>query len=95
MNDDHSFKRHQLRFGKLVEQAKSKPETIDTKSFRPSLTISRTTGARAVSIASKLAEFLDTNDPSAEHGWTLYDENLVDTIIKDNNLPFEIRSFMP
>ena len=42
------------------------------------------TGARAVTIARQLADHLDEHDPTATHGWTLYDKDLVRTIIKDN-----------
>ena len=69
---------------------------VDDGVFYPSITISRMTGSRAVSIARMLADYLDLHDSTAaSHGWTLYDKDLVKAIIKDNKLPIEIQSHMP
>ena len=61
----------------------------------PSITISRQAGARAVSIGEKLTAHLQHGTRFKNSDWTLFDQNLVKTIIEDNHLPHELEQQMP
>lgn len=95
MSNHEDLRRHRQAMASRVEQVSEQPETVDSDTFRPSLTISRTAGARAVTIARELVDYLGNRDENAEHGWALYDKNLVQTIIQDHRLPVEICRYMP
>lgn len=59
------------------------------------ITISREAGAGATSVATRLAGILEKR---REHGgapWTVFDQNLVEKVLQDHNLPARIRRFMP
>lgn len=62
----------------------------------PLVTISREAGAGAVTIARRLAKELerrrtDPDDPP----WTVCNRSLVETVLKDHELPRELKRFMP
>jgi len=61
----------------------------------PAVTISRQTGARGRTIGQKLQNALRARNPKAEIPWTLFDENLVQKVLKDHNLPARLEQFMP
>jgi cytidylate kinase len=61
----------------------------------PAVTISRQTGTRGRNIGRKLREALNVRYPQAEIPWTLFDENLVQQILNDHNLPIDLEKFMP
>lgn len=61
----------------------------------PTVTISRQTGTRGRSIAHKLREAMNATQPASEIPWTVFDENLVQKILEDHNLPRELEKFMP
>ena len=62
--------------------------------FGPSITLSRQAGARAVSIGEKLVEHLKCRSSYLDSNWTLFDQNLVKTIIEDNHLPPDVEPQM-
>lgn len=76
----------------LHNQDKSPPKPNQRP---PSLTISRQTGARARSIGMKLQAALrsDANDSGVP--WTLFDDNLVQQVLEDHQLPGDLEKFMP
>lgn len=61
----------------------------------PAVTISRQAGARGRSIGAKLIEVLRSQDPKAQVPWTLFDDNLVQQVLEDHQLPVELEKFMP
>ncbi|MGJ8652980.1 MAG: AAA family ATPase [Opitutaceae bacterium] len=62
---------------------------------RPAVTISRQAGARGRSIAHELQKSLNAESPNAQTSWALFDENLVQKVLEDNDLPAELEKFMP
>lgn len=62
---------------------------------RPTVTISRMTGAGARTVASALAEFLQINDAGARAPWTVFDRNLVEKVLEDHHLPQRLAQYMP
>ena len=66
-----------------------------SSAFAPSITISRDAGARAVSVGEKLADHLKRASAFQDPHWTLFDQNLVKTIVDDNHLPPEVEEQMP
>ncbi len=59
------------------------------------ITISRQAGARGRSIGKKLKEKLRSDSPEDAVPWTFFDENLVEEVLKDHNLPTSLAKFMP
>jgi cytidylate kinase len=62
---------------------------------RPTVTISRETGAGGVPVAEKLAEYLQACAPGRYARWTVFDKNLVEKVLEDHNLPRRLAQFMP
>jgi hypothetical protein len=65
------------------------------KPHLPAITISRQTGARGRSIGKLLKETLQAESPKAPVRWTCFDENLVEKVLKDHDLPTDLAKFMP
>ena len=61
---------------------------------RPLVTISRQTGAGGVSLGETLAAYLNERTQKGTVPWTLFDKNLVRTILEDHELPVRIEQFM-
>ncbi len=59
------------------------------------LTIERQTGAGALTVAEKLAEYLEAQAPTENRPWTVYDQNLVQKVLEDHHLPQKLVRFMP
>ena len=62
----------------------------------PVVTISRAAGSRGSAIASLLVKQL-ADDPSipSRHPWTLFDQNLLQQVIKDHRLPENTADYFP
>ncbi len=58
------------------------------------VTLSRQTGSGALSVAEKLADYLQIHAPG-ERVWTVFDRNLVQRVLEDHNLPRQLAQFMP
>ncbi len=69
----------------------------DAVALKPSLTISREAGARAISVSEHLTAYLTDLDEtsSANGGWKVYEQTLVDQVIEEHQLPKEIEAHMP
>ncbi|NCF87010.1 MAG: hypothetical protein GWQ08_16015 [Verrucomicrobiaceae bacterium] len=68
---------------------------MDTEpQWSPSITLSRQAGARAVTIGEKLTKYLQTESVYRHALWTLFDQNLVQTIIEDHHLKPEVEQQM-
>ncbi len=59
------------------------------------VTISRQAGSGAHSVAELLVDYLRAHDPAAPHPWTVFDRNLVDTVLADHHLPKRLEKYMP
>lgn len=62
---------------------------------RPAITISRQTGARGRTIGHELQKSLNAESPNTYIPWALFDDDLVQKILEDNDLPAELEKFMP
>ncbi|NIO28662.1 MAG: hypothetical protein GTO29_08925 [Candidatus Latescibacteria bacterium] len=60
----------------------------------PAITISRETGAGAIPLGDRLAEYLNERFGSAECQWTVFDKNLVKQVLEDHGLPERLEQFM-
>jgi len=58
------------------------------------VTISRQTGSGAHIVAERLAEILQTRLPKEACPWTVFDRNLVETVVKEHDLPERVARFM-
>jgi cytidylate kinase len=65
--------------------------TFHTQVQQPAITISRETGAGAVSIGRILAERLSKG---REDQWALFDKNLVEKVIEDHEMPGMMKKFL-
>ena len=61
----------------------------------PAITISRQAGARGRSIGKKLKSALRAASPKDPIPWTYFDEDLVEKVLKDHDLPTSLAKFMP
>jgi cytidylate kinase len=62
-------------------------------STRPAITISSMNGAGGHTVASHLADYLQTRVPSHEP-WTVFDQNLVQKVLEDHHMHSRIAAFM-
>ena len=63
-------------------------------SARPAVTISRMCGSGGRTVASALAEYLQSHT-SSEHHWTIFDKNLIEKVLEDHHLSKRIAEFLP
>jgi cytidylate kinase len=66
-----------------------------TKQMLPSVTISRETGAGAVSVAKLVAAEMEKRVKTPDYPWAIFDRNLVERVLEDHDLPKRIKRFMP
>ncbi|HEV2328916.1 MAG TPA: cytidylate kinase-like family protein [Verrucomicrobiae bacterium] len=62
--------------------------------IQPSITISRMTGSGGRTVASKLADCLQSYAPS-ERRWTIFDRNLIQKVLEDHHLSARLAEFLP
>lgn len=60
---------------------------------KPAVTISRMTGCGGYTVATKLAEYLQTHVPVSCQ-WTVFDRNLMEKVLEDHHLHKSIAGFM-
>ena len=63
-------------------------------SVRPSITISRMCGAGGRTVASQLAEYLQSRHP-AGRAWTIFDKKLIEMVLEEHHLSKRIAEFLP
>ena len=63
-------------------------------SARPSITISRMSGSGGLTVADELVTYLQPHT-SPEHGWTIFDKNLIEKVLEDHHLSKQIAGFVP
>ena len=61
---------------------------------RPSVTISRMTGAGGHAVASKLADYLQVHAP-VDCRWTVFDRNLMEKVLDDHHLSKRTAEYLP
>lgn len=77
-------------------QAQSNLASRTVRPQLPAITISRETGAGAVTIAQMAAERLDREEEGDDQcPWTVFDRNLTERVLQDHNLPTKLKQFMP
>jgi len=75
--------------------AQSLPTVEQPRTPKPAITISRQTGAGAVTVARLVAQVLDLDCPGDPPcPWAVFDRGLVSKILEDHNLSKEIEEFM-
>src|ERR1035441_3629019 len=62
---------------------------------RRAVTISRQAGCGAVTVAEKLASYLQQHAPHEGVAWTIFDRELMDKVLADHNLPKYLAKFLP
>ncbi|HAV12000.1 MAG TPA: hypothetical protein DCX06_00685 [Opitutae bacterium] len=73
----------------------AKPNSTKHTPRLPAITISRQAGARGRMIAHKLQMSLNAETPNEYIPWGLFDENLVQKVLEDHDLPTDLEKFMP
>lgn len=61
---------------------------------KPAITISRMTGAGGHTVASKLAEYMQSKVPGHSQ-WTVFDRQLVEKVLEDHHLSKRVSEYMP
>jgi cytidylate kinase len=74
----------------FLPKGKTSPATAPA---RPTITISRMTGAGGHTVASNLADYLQLRIPG-HGGWTVFDQNLVEKVLEDHHIHKRIADFM-
>ncbi len=83
-----SFIRCQLTPEKGVEAGKKRT------CVKPVITVTRQTGSGGHLFANKLAEYLQNRVPT-RCSWAVFDQNLVEKVLEEHNLPKEFAKYMP
>ena len=85
MSDTDYFAKYRAYF---VSQKDRGP--LASAAHLPFVTISRQAGAGAETVAHLLAEKLNTQGPQDAQPWTVFDKNLIEKVLADQDLPQEI-----
>lgn len=75
-------------------QAGGKKEPSQKQEIRPVITITRQTGSGGNTLANRLAEYLQKKVP-AHCSWAVFDQNIVESVLEEHNLPKEMANYMP
>jgi cytidylate kinase len=78
-----------------IESHVSRAEAESKEPARPAITISRQTGAGAITLGDSLAAHLNVRAGGVETKWTVFDKNLVEKVLEDHDLPARIEKYMP
>jgi cytidylate kinase len=62
---------------------------------RRAVTLSRQAGCGALAVAQKLAGYLQSRSPKDACPWTVFDQNLMDKVLEDHNLPTRLARLLP
>lgn len=94
MNETATFKECCSYVAALV-QAQDHPEADGLPQNPSAITISRQAGSRGRSIGEKLQQALGAESPKDAIPWAFFDEDLVEKVLKDHDLPTNLAKFMP
>ena len=76
----------------LLAQARGyRPEV---KEMRPAITISRETGAGAITIGQMVTDSFQSLEKRASYSWALFDQNIVKAVLEDQHLPEHLEEFI-
>ena len=93
-NDPSTFEECRNYIAALVKVQNHNKNKGEVKN-PPAITISRQAGARGRSIGKKLQQALRNQSPKDEIPWTYLDEDLVEKVLKDHDLPTDLAKLMP
>jgi cytidylate kinase len=65
------------------------------KTVRRAVAISRQAGSGAFVVAEKVAHYLQHHSSEDESPWTVFDQNLMDKVLEDHNLPTCLARLLP
>lgn len=60
----------------------------------PAVTISRETGAGAITVGHLLAEYLEAHQSPPRRPWAVFDQNLVQKVLDEHGLPAHLQKYM-
>ena len=74
--------------------AQAKEYRVEIKEKRPAVTISRETGAGAITIGQMVTDSFQSLEKGAPHSWALFDQNIVKAVLEDQGLPKHLEEFI-
>jgi hypothetical protein len=86
------FEKYQAYIASQVKRAREEGEHLGVSA--PAVTLSRETGAGAITLGDKLAEYLNEISGASEHVWAVFDKNLIKQVLEDHGLPKRLEQFM-
>ncbi len=95
MNTPSEFQRCLAYLRSQTKLGTNLPRDVAEPQKHTSVTISRQPGTGAELIAEKLAAYLQAQTRADDACWTVFDRNLVETVLKDHSLPTRLARFMP
>jgi cytidylate kinase len=74
--------------------AQAKEYRVEIKEKRPAVTISRETGAGAITIGQMVTDSFQSLEKGRLHSWALFDQNIVKAVLEDQSLPERLEEFI-
>jgi cytidylate kinase len=74
--------------------AQAKEYRVEIKEKRPAITISRETGAGAITIGQMVTGSFQSLEKGRPHSWALFDQNIVKEMLEDQGLPKHLDEFI-
>lgn len=84
------------KYNKYMLAMDERPAGSKEEDSRHALTISRETGAGAITVARMVTEILEKNRGETPSGpWAVFEQNLVQKVLEDHLLPEEFERYLP
>ena len=80
--------------GGHISLRKAKEYRVEIKEKRPAVTISRETGAGAITIGQMVTDSFQSLEKGRLHSWALFDQNIVKAVLEDQSLPERLEEFI-
>lgn len=90
MTSNNLFDRCKAYLNSQAFEAAEQPHKM-----RPAVTLSRMAGSRGMILGDKLAQYLQEKTESENFPWTVFDKNLIDKVLEDNELPARLEKYVP
>ncbi len=74
--------------------AQAREYRIERMEQRPAITISRETGAGAITIGQMVTDSFQSLDNGRPHSWALFDQNIVKAVLENQGLPKRLEEFI-
>ncbi len=87
------FEKYQAYIASQGRQIRAPGEQTEVPD--PAITISRQTGAGAITFGVSLARYLNEQTGDKEQPWTVFDKNLIRHVLEDHGLPAHLEQHMP